>query len=219
MESTHRLVNLEPGTIAQLRDAVEQGRSMHEIKGEPYSSSSASSLGFFGFSSSSAATTTSTAPSTSTSCTAANSSTCATTAAAAAAAAAAPTSPVKSELAGAAVELQLEREFRSRNLALVHSLLSNPLQQLISTVAPTPTASLRQHLATLRPSSSNSSQHVLFGLLYMYDSHLPSYREDGLQWEATKKMCVKLVVYNEEQNTYKLKNSKTDQGSGMLRRC
>lgn len=146
-------MNLDPETIATLNHALQEGRSMEEVKA--------------------------TRPS------------------------------MKHELP----DLQLDREFRSRNLALIHSLLQNPLQQLISTELPSPNATVREYLAA---KGISESQSFLYGLLYMYDGHMPNYREDGLQWEATKKMCVKLVVYNEENKTYKLKNSKTDQGVGMF---
>jgi len=55
------------------------------------------------------------------------------------------------------------------------------------------------------------------GLLYVYDSRVPSYLDDMLLWKKTK-MSVKQVVYTPESDSYKLKNHKTDTGEPVLRR-
>lgn len=43
-------------------------------------------------------------------------------------------------------------------------------------------------------------------------------QSDDIQWNDSKKMSVKLIIYNEGTGMYKLKNNKNDEGAVVMRR-
>ncbi|KAL6075290.1 Leucine-rich repeat-containing protein C10orf11 [Balamuthia mandrillaris] len=98
--------------------------------------------------------------------------------------------------------LDLSREFRSKDYPLIHLLLQNPLQELISMAAP-------------RPADSEEKQH-----LFLYDDGVPiaARRNDQIQWIAAKKMSIKLIIHNKKTELYKLKNNRNDEGVVVMRR-
>lgn len=43
-------------------------------------------------------------------------------------------------------------------------------------------------------------------------------QSDEIQWNDSKKMSVKLIIYNDTTGMYKLKNNKNDEGTVVMRR-
>jgi len=106
--------------------------------------------------------------------------------------------------------LDLTREFRSKDYPLIHLLLQNPLAELISMSVPNPTAA----------AAAEEDPKSIPGYLYLFDGSVPidSRREDNVLWTDCKKMSVKLIIYNESTEMYKLKNNKNDEGVVVMRR-
>eukprot|EP01094_Clydonella_sp_ATCC50884_P024539 TRINITY_DN617_c0_g1_i1.p1 TRINITY_DN617_c0_g1~~TRINITY_DN617_c0_g1_i1.p1 ORF type:complete len:607 (-),score=150.99 TRINITY_DN617_c0_g1_i1:915-2735(-) len=97
--------------------------------------------------------------------------------------------------------LALSRELRSTNLRMIHRLLENPLNQLISTA-----------LARKRQLDEEE------GRMYLYDARRPDYRDDAMEWDESSGMCVKMIVYNTDSKEYRLKNNKHTVGHAVMRR-
>jgi hypothetical protein len=62
------------------------------------------------------------------------------------------------------------------------------------------------------------SNHIyLDGLLYLYDGQVQDYRSDQIEWESSK-MNIKIIVFLEESNSYRLKNKRDEHGVAVMRR-
>jgi len=105
--------------------------------------------------------------------------------------------------------LELSKEFRSKDYPLIHLLLQNPLSELISMAVPNPSQE-----------ANNLTPDGIPGYLYLFDGRVPIERRraDDVQWNDSKKMSVKLIIFNENTGLYKLKNNKNDEGAVVMRR-
>lgn len=105
--------------------------------------------------------------------------------------------------------LDLAKEFRSKDYPLIHLLLQNPLAELISAAVPSPSSLV-----------VNPSEGTVPGFLYLFDARVPieRRRSDEIRWNDSKKMSVKLIIFNENSGMYKLKNNKNDEGAVVMRR-
>jgi len=104
--------------------------------------------------------------------------------------------------------VDLNREFRTQTFKVVHLLLQKPLHEMFSTAVP----DLRQYC-------SNGGR----GVLYLYNALLPHYLDDNMEWDLEKRMNLKLILQIAPRNgsqifSYKLKNSKIDRGTAIVRR-
>lgn len=95
------------------------------------------------------------------------------------------------------VTLIIDR-LRQQSFPYLLHILRNPVASLIS----------------LNPHTNNGEGT---GFLYLFDNKTTNYLEDNIQW-ASKRMNIKLVLYNQAKNTYKLKNHKEDVGECVMRR-
>lgn len=100
---------------------------------------------------------------------------------------------------GQPVELDLTKELRQQSFPFLLHILRNPIQSLVS----------------LNPHAQTENADV--GYMYLFDNKTTNYLEDNIQW-ASKRMNIKLVLYNQSKNTYKLKNHKEDVGECVMRR-
>lgn len=89
---------------------------------------------------------------------------------------------------------------RQQSFPFLLHILRNPIQTLVS-----------QSPHTQTGNNENA------GYLYLFDNKTSNYLEDNIQW-ASKRMNIKLILFNHAKNTYKLKNHKEDTGECVMRR-
>jgi len=93
------------------------------------------------------------------------------------------------------------REFRSKTFQIPYLLLREPKKDFCSKTLPNP----------LQVTDSD-------GFLFLYDGKVNNYLDDGITWDSEKRMHVKLILHDPARKQFKLKNSKTDTGSVVMRR-
>ena len=55
-------------------------------------------------------------------------------------------------------------------------------------------------------------------VLTLHSSAVSPTQSDEIRWNDSKKMSVKLIIFNENSGMYKLKNNKNDEGAVVMRR-
>lgn len=100
---------------------------------------------------------------------------------------------------------ELQKPFGFRAFPLVSEILSNPLQELISSTRPVFPDDL-------------SKAEIRSGFAFLFDGRFENFKEDEIKWKKASRMSVKLIIRNKETNAFKLKNNKSDEGDAVMRR-
>ncbi|GAM22226.1 hypothetical protein SAMD00019534_054010 [Acytostelium subglobosum LB1] len=101
----------------------------------------------------------------------------------------------------------LDREIRTTLFPLFHAVLKNPPETLTS-----------QWPHSVEGLADLKQQGNAKGFLYLFDrSAKDYYANDGIRWAKTK-TNVRMIIFNEDQQVYKLKTHKKDVGAHVMRR-
>mmetsp|Transcript_14317 Transcript_14317/g.56345 ORF Transcript_14317/g.56345 Transcript_14317/m.56345 type:complete len:623 (+) Transcript_14317:198-2066(+) len=99
----------------------------------------------------------------------------------------------------------LRKAFGFRAFPLLAQILSNPLQELISSTGPFFPEGLRK-------------EEIKTGFAFLFDGRFENFKDDGIKWKKATRMSVKLIIMNHETKAFKLKNNKSDEGVAVMRR-
>mmetsp|Transcript_2410 Transcript_2410/g.3405 ORF Transcript_2410/g.3405 Transcript_2410/m.3405 type:complete len:219 (-) Transcript_2410:1021-1677(-) len=102
----------------------------------------------------------------------------------------------------APVDVDLSKPLRCQHFPFLEQILKNPLHEFVSTRKPNVFV--------------NSLEKTFY--FHLFDGRCSNYNQDGVQWRSNNKMSVKLVIFNQNTGSYKLKNNKNDEGEAVMRR-
>lgn len=104
-----------------------------------------------------------------------------------------------SRMSKGSVDVDLSKPLRCQHFSVLQEILKNPLQEWVSSTYP----------------RINKDIISFPYYLYLFDGRFPQYATDGIEWRTNNKMSVKLIIYNQNTGSFKLKNNKNDEGEGM----
>lgn len=73
-------------------------------------------------------------------------------------------------------------------------------------------------MSTVTESSYKLSESDGQGFLYVYKNRPTNDEDDGVVWDEEKRQMLKLIMFDSNSNSYKIKNNKSVDGVSVMRR-